>query len=56
MLRGIDHATLFYDNDDRVAFLKRLARFKGKDAFELFAYSLMGNHVHLLLKEGTDTQ
>jgi len=55
MLRGIDHAALFYDNNDRVAFLERLARFKGKDAFELFAYSLMGNHVHLLLKEGTDT-
>jgi len=55
MLRGINQSQLFYDNEDRKVFLKRLARFKEEDAFLLYAYSLMGNHIHLLLKEGADT-
>jgi REP element-mobilizing transposase RayT len=55
MLRGINHAELFYDSDDKAAFLERLARFKAAGAFELYAYSLMGNHVHLLVKEGADS-
>jgi REP element-mobilizing transposase RayT len=55
MLRGINQTELFYDSDDRKAFLQRLKRFKDKGAFELYAYALMGNHVHLLLREGTDT-
>jgi len=50
MLRGIDQTQLFYDNEDRQAFLKRLARFKNEGAFQLYAYSLMGNHIHLLIK------
>jgi len=55
MLRGIDRTQLFYDTEDRLAFLERLARIKDKDSFELYAYALVGNHIHLLIKEGTDT-
>jgi REP element-mobilizing transposase RayT len=52
MLRGIDRTQLFYDDDDRAAFIKRVARYKEECGFSLYAYCLMGNHVHLLLKEG----
>jgi REP element-mobilizing transposase RayT len=53
MLRGIDQGQLFYDDDDRYAFLNRLE--KAKDAYgcRLYAYCLMGNHVHLLIHEGS---
>jgi REP element-mobilizing transposase RayT len=52
MLRGIDRAQLFYDDEDRAAFIERMARYKEECGFSLYAYCLMGNHAHLLLKEG----
>jgi len=51
MLRGIDRAQLFYDEEDHLFFLDRLNRYKNTCGFKLFAYALMGNHVHLLVKE-----
>jgi len=54
MLRGLNQQQLFYDDEDHRAFLKRLARFKDECAFRLYAYSLMGNHVHLLIQVGPD--
>ena len=52
MLRGINRAQLFYDDDDRMAFLDRLARYKEKCGFSLLAWCLMSNHCHLLVREG----
>ena len=54
MLRGINQTQLFYDREDRLAFLDRLSRFKAESAFELYAYALMANHTHLLIKEIKD--
>lgn len=54
MLRGIDQVQLFYDDDDRQAFLQRLLRLRSDGSFLLYAYALMGNHVHLLLREQAD--
>jgi REP element-mobilizing transposase RayT len=51
MLRGIDRMQLFYDSNDYTAFLSILARYKEICGFALYAYCMMGNHVHLLLKE-----
>jgi len=51
MLRGINQTQLFYDSEDRQVFLKRMERFKDKSSYQLFAYALLGNHVHLLMKE-----
>ena len=52
MVRGINQSQLFYDDDDRRAFLERLARYKGECGFCVYAWCLMGNHVHLLVREG----
>jgi REP element-mobilizing transposase RayT len=52
MLRGIDHTQLFYDDDDRHAFMERLEKAKKSYEFYLYAYCLMANHVHLLIQEG----
>jgi REP element-mobilizing transposase RayT len=54
MLRGIDRMALFLDNEDRTRFLNSLDRMKKDEQYEIFAYCLMSNHVHLLIKEGKD--
>ena len=50
MLRGINQQQIFEDNDDYAVFLEKLKLCKKNTGFELYAYCLMGNHVHLLLK------
>lgn len=52
MLRGLDRTALFYDDEDKREFMDCLSRYKEKYGFSIFAYSLMQNHVHLLLREG----
>jgi REP element-mobilizing transposase RayT len=54
MLRGINRQTLFEEEEDCTKYLQCLAQSKVKSGFILYAYCLMGNHVHLLLKEGTE--
>ena len=54
MLRGADRRTLFSDDEDNQRFLEILQRVKRESMFQLFAYCLMGNHVHLLLQEGKE--
>ncbi len=51
MLRGMDRRIIFTDDMDRYVFLKSIFRAKEKSHFKLFAYCLMDNHVHLLIKE-----
>ncbi len=50
MLRGINHQQIFYDEHDYSFFLDRLSYFKGISNYEIYAYCLMGNHIHLLIK------
>jgi REP element-mobilizing transposase RayT len=52
MLRGIDQSQLFYDDEDRHAFMERVEKVKEPCEFYLYAYSLMANHLHLLMREG----
>lgn len=54
MLRGINKQTIFEDEEDNIKFLKVLKECKEKSGFKLFAYCLMGNHLHLLLSEGKE--
>lgn len=51
MLRGINKERIFYDNIDRVKFLKTLKNTKDKYEYKLYAYCLMDNHVHLLIDD-----
>ena len=50
MLRGINHQQIFYDEEDFHYFVHLLERFKKVCGYELYAYCLMGNHIHLLLR------
>jgi putative transposase len=47
--------SIFLDEEDHDRFLETLLRFKKSNNYELYAYCLMSNHVHLLIKEVEDT-
>ncbi|WP_053360782.1 transposase [Bacillus sp. FJAT-27251] len=55
MLRGINRQTIFEDDADKSKFLETLEKYKEISRFELYAYCLMDNHIHLLIKESGDT-
>lgn len=54
MLRGIDRQIIFQDDEDCEKYLQCLGECKKVSGFTLYAYCLMGNHVHLLLQEGKE--
>ena len=54
MLRGINRADLFQESEDCERFLAILRQCKTICGFELFAWCLMGNHVHLLIRPGRE--
>jgi REP element-mobilizing transposase RayT len=53
-MRGINRQILFEDEEDCNRFIQTLYRYREISKFKLYAYCLMGNHVHLLLMEGKE--
>lgn len=51
--RGIEHCDIFRDDDDRLNFLKRLSTILLETSTQCFAWVLMKNHFHLLLRPQT---
>ena len=51
MLRGINQQQIFEDSEDYEKFLQVLKEYKAISEYKVFAYCLMGNHIHLLLQE-----
>jgi putative transposase len=51
MMRGINKQLIFEDEKDKRKYLELLIKCKTKSEFKLFAFCLMDNHVHLLIKE-----
>lgn len=54
MLRGINRQTIFEDEEDCEKFIRCLQDCKSVSGFNMYAYCLMGNHVHLLMHEGKE--
>ena len=52
MVRGIERRQIFHDNRDREAFVERLGRILKESATPCYGWTLMPNHVHLLLRTG----
>ena len=48
--RGIERHDIFFDNKDRDDFINRLSVLVEENAVEVYAWTLMPNHFHLLLK------
>jgi REP element-mobilizing transposase RayT len=52
VFRGVNHCHLFEEDADYGKFLDLLSAAKDTVPFDVYAYCLMGNHVHLLIREG----
>ncbi|MDQ6894878.1 MAG: transposase [Acidobacteriota bacterium] len=50
--RGNERRPVFLDDRDRNEYLRRLAGYRERFRFELLAYCLMRNHVHLAIRRG----
>ena len=54
ILRGNDRQDIFYEEQDYKKFLKLIVITKEKYQYEVYAYCLMTNHVHLILYDKND--
>lgn len=53
--RGVARHDIFYTDYDRRDFIRRLANLQPLSDITLFAYALMDNHFHLVLRRGAST-
>src|SRR5210317_1294238 len=53
IVRGIEKRKIFFDNTDRDNFLKRLGIILTETRTPCFAWTLIPNHLHLLLRTGS---
>jgi len=54
MVRGIERQSLFLTKGDRSDFVVRLSTLSKAPGTGIYAWALMPNHVHLLLRPGED--
>jgi REP-associated tyrosine transposase len=52
ILRGLERRTLFTDDEDRRAFVERLGGVAQATSTAVYAWALLPNHAHLLLRSG----
>ena len=50
MLRGINQQVIFEDDEDYQKIIETIKTYKAVSGYKVFAYCLMSNHIHLLLK------
>ncbi len=55
MVRGINKQQIFHDERDYSKYLEIIKECKKQEAFQLFAYCCMQNHVHLLIRTYDDS-
>lgn len=51
MLRGVNGQQIFEEKEDCDKFIEILKEYKAVSEYKVFAYCLMGNHIHLLMQE-----
>lgn len=54
MVRGINKANIFKDDEDKTRFLERLGQNVTEGKCTVYAWVLMSNHVHILFKSGKE--
>lgn len=55
ILRGINRQEIFRDEKDCIRLLETIKKYKATSKFEIFAYCIMSNHIHMLLRENDDS-
>ena len=56
IIRGINKQDIFFDDYDKKKFLKEIERTKEKYQYEIYAYVLMNNHVHITIFDKNDNK
>ncbi len=56
IIRGINKQDIFFDNYDKKKFLEELLKTKNKYDYDIYAYALMNNHVHLAIYDKSDSK
>ncbi len=51
MLRGINQQVIFECEEDYEKFIETIKKYKAISGYKIFAYCLMSNHIHLIVKE-----
>ena len=51
MLRGINQQQIFEEDEDYVKFLQIVEDYQAISKYKVYAYCLMSNHIHLLIRE-----
>ena len=51
IIRGINKQDIFLDNFDKSKFFKELKRTKEEYKYEIYAYVLMNNHIHIVIHD-----
>ena len=54
ILRGINGQIIFKDNEDYKKLIQTINEYKEISGYEIYAFCLMNNHIHLLMKEGKE--
>lgn len=54
IIRGINKQEIFLDKQDKEKFIKEIVKTKEKYHYELYAYVLMPNHVHMQMYDGEE--
>lgn len=54
MWRGANRQEIFHDEEDRFKYVTILEKYKNRSQLIVYAWCLMGNHVHLLIREGNE--
>jgi REP element-mobilizing transposase RayT len=54
MLRGIERGNIVYEDEDREDFLARMGDHAQATGTGVYAWALMDNHAHILLRSGTE--
>lgn len=55
IIRGTDMQPVLAEPDDKSEFLNLLQYYKNKCGYEIYGYSLLDDHIHMVLKEGPKT-
>ena len=54
IIRGINRQSIFEDEEDNKKFIEILKKYREVSNYDIYAYCLMGNHVHILIKENKE--
>ena len=53
MVRGVNRQVIFRNDQDREDFVRKIAGHADAGALTVYAWALLSNHLHLLVRTGT---